>query len=78
MKGQKVALQEPFLEALRKSQTPVSIFLKNGVRLQGQIDGFDLYVIQLRNEQQLTVFKHNISTIIPSKRVDWRSEVSSS
>ena len=48
-KGQ--TLQDPFLNALRKERIPVSIFLVNGIKLQGQIESFDQYVVLLKNSQ---------------------------
>ena len=46
-KGQ--TLQDPFLNALRKEHIPVSIYLVNGIKLQGQVESFDQYVVLLRN-----------------------------
>ena len=66
-KGQ--SLQEPFLNALRKERIPVSIYLVNGIKLQGQIDSFDQFVILLRNSVSQMVYKHAISTIVPSRNV---------
>jgi host factor-I protein len=43
------SLQDPFLNALRKERIPVSIFLVNGIKLQGQIESFDQYVVLLKN-----------------------------
>ncbi len=62
-------LQEPFLNALRKERTPVSIFLVNGIKLQGQVESFDQFVILLKNSVSQMVYKHAISTIVPSKPV---------
>ena len=62
-------LQEPFLNALRKERTPVSIFLVNGIKLQGQIESFDQFVILLKNSVSQMVYKHAVSTIVPSKPV---------
>ncbi|KEZ77685.1 RNA chaperone Hfq [Salinisphaera hydrothermalis] len=70
-KGQ--TLQEPFLNALRKERVPVSIYLVNGIKLQGQIESFDQFVVLLRNAVNQMVYKHAISTIVPSRNV--RSEV---
>ena len=67
-------LQEPFLNALRKEKIPVSIFLVNGIKLQGQIDSFDQYVIILKNTVNQMVYKHAISTIVPSKTVKLQAE----
>jgi host factor-I protein len=66
-KGQN--LQDNFLNTLRKEHTPVSIFLVNGIKLQGKVDSFDQYVIMLKNTVSQMVYKHAISTIVPSKVV---------
>lgn len=66
-KGQ--TLQEPFLNALRKERVPVSIYLVNGIKLQGQIESFDQFVVLLRNAVNQMVYKHAISTIVPSRNV---------
>lgn len=66
-KGQ--TLQDPFLNALRKEHVPVSIYLVNGIKLQGQIDSFDQYVILLKNTVTQMVYKHAISTIVPARSV---------
>jgi host factor-I protein len=62
-------LQDNFLNILRKEHTPVSIFLVNGIKLQGKIDSFDQYVIMLKNTVSQMVYKHAISTIVPSKMI---------
>ena len=62
-KGQ--TLQDPFLNALRKEHIPVSIYLVNGIKLQGHIESFDQYVVLLRNTVTQMVYKHAISTIMP-------------
>ena len=66
-KGQQ--LQEPFLNALRKERVPVSIFLVNGIKLQGQIESFDQFVVLLKNSVNQMVYKHAISTVVPSRNV---------
>ncbi|MEI6353616.1 MAG: RNA chaperone Hfq [Methylococcus sp.] len=66
-KGQN--LQDPFLNALRKEHVPVSIYLVNGIKLQGKVDSFDQYVIILRNAVSQMVYKHAISTIVPARQV---------
>ncbi|MGK0673212.1 MAG: RNA chaperone Hfq [Halothiobacillaceae bacterium] len=66
-KGQ--TLQEPFLNALRRERVPVSIYLVNGIKLQGQIESFDAYVVLLRNTVSQMVYKHAISTIVPVRPV---------
>ena len=60
-------LQDPFLNALRKERIPVSIFLVNGIKLQGQVESFDQYVILLRNTVSQMVYKHAISTVVPAR-----------
>ena len=64
-KGQ--TLQDPFLNALRKERIPVSIFLVNGIKLQGQVESFDQYVVLLRNAVSQMVYKHAISTVVPAR-----------
>lgn len=66
-KGQ--MLQDPFLNILRKEHVPVSIYLVNGIKLQGQVDSFDQYVILLKNTVTQMVYKHAISTIVPGRAV---------
>jgi len=66
-KGQ--SLQDPFLNALRKERIPVSIFLVNGIKLQGQIESFDQFVVLLKNSVAQMVYKHAISTVVPSRNV---------
>ena len=63
------SLQDPFLNALRKEKVPVSIYLVNGIKLQGQIDSFDQFVVLLRNSVSQMVYKHAISTVVPSRNV---------
>ena len=60
-------LQNEFLEGLRKENVPVSIFLVNGIKLQGQIEFFDQYVILLKNNSHQAIFKHAISTVVPAR-----------
>lgn len=62
-------LQEPFLNALRKERIPVSVYLVNGIKLQGQIESFDQFVVLLRNSVSQMIYKHAISTIVPSRNV---------
>ena len=66
-KGQ--ALQDPFLNALRKERVPVSIYLVNGIKLQGQVESFDQFVVLLKNSVSQMVYKHAISTIVPARNV---------
>jgi host factor-I protein len=62
-------LQDPFLNALRKEHVPVSIYLVNGIKLQGQVESFDQYVVLLRNTVTQMVYKHAISTIVPGRAI---------
>ena len=66
-KGQ--TLQEPFLNLLRKERIPVSIYLVNGIKLQGQVESFDQFVVLLKNSVSQMVYKHAISTIVPARPV---------
>lgn len=66
-KGQ--TLQDPFLNTLRKEKVPVSIYLVNGIKLQGQIESFDQFVVLLRNSVSQMVYKHAISTVVPARNV---------
>ena len=66
-KGQ--TLQDPFLNALRREHIQVSIYLVNGIKLQGQIDSFDQYVVLLKNTVTQMVYKHAISTVVPARPV---------
>lgn len=62
-------LQDPFLNALRKEKIPVSIYLVSGIKLQGQIESFDQFVILLKNTVSQMVYKHAISTVVPARMV---------
>lgn len=66
-KGQ--SLQDPYLNQLRKERIPVSIFLVNGIKLQGQVESFDQFVILLKNTVSQMVYKHAISTVVPARNV---------
>jgi len=63
------SLQDPYLNVLRKERIPVSIFLVNGIKLQGQVESFDQFVIVLKNTVSQMVYKHAISTVVPSRPV---------
>ncbi|RMH80742.1 MAG: RNA chaperone Hfq [Acidobacteria bacterium] len=64
-------LQEAFLNTARKRRVKVTIYLINGVRLQGRIRSFDLYTILMEDgRQQTLVYKHAITTIIPAERME--------
>ena len=62
-------LQDPFLNVLRKEKVPVSIYLVNGIKLQGQIESFDQFVVLLKNSVSQMVYKHAISTVVPSRNI---------
>ena len=62
-------LQDPFLNTLRKERVPVSIYLANGIKLQGHIESFDQFVILLKNSVSQLVYKHAISTIVPTRNI---------
>ena len=66
-KGQ--ILQEPFLNILRKERIPVSIYLVNGIKLQGQIESFDQFVVLLKSNVSQMVYKHASSTVVPARNV---------
>ena len=63
------SLQDPYLNLLRKERIPVSIFLVNGIKLQGQIESFDQFVILLKNTVSQMVYKHAVSTVVPGRNV---------
>jgi host factor-I protein len=69
MSGKGQSLQDPFLNALRKERVPVSVFLVNGIKLQGQIESFDNFVVLLRNSVSQMIYKHAISTVVPARNV---------
>ena len=66
-KGQ--SLQDPYLNALRRERVPVSVFLVNGIKLQGQIESFDNFVVLLKNSVSQMIYKHAISTVVPARNV---------
>jgi len=66
-KGQ--SLQDPYLNTLRKERVPVSIYLVNGIKLQGQIESFDQFVVLLKNTVSQMVYKHAISTVVPARNI---------
>jgi host factor-I protein len=63
------SLQDPYLNTLRKERVPVSIYLVNGIKLQGQIESFDQFVILLRNSVSQMVYKHAVSTVVPARNI---------
>ena len=64
-----ISLQDTYLSVLQSEKVQVSIFMANGIRLQGTIDSFDQFVIVLKNVSPQVVYKHAISTIMPSRSV---------
>ena len=71
-KGQ--SLQDPFLNALRRDRIPVSIYLVSGIKLQGQIESFDQFVILLRNTVSQMIYKSAISTVVPVRNVNMSTD----
>ena len=71
-------LQDPFLNALRREHIPVSIYLVNGIKLQGQVESFDQYVVLLKNSITQMVYKHAISTVVPGRVVHIQNDESES
>jgi host factor-I protein len=63
------SLQDPFLNTLRRENVPVSIYLVNGIKLQGQIESFDQFVVLFRNSVSQMVYKHAISTVVPARSI---------
>jgi host factor-I protein len=58
-------IQDQFLRALTLGRIPVTIYLVNGIRLQGEIESFDQFGLMLRGSSQQFIYKHAISTIVP-------------
>ncbi|MBF0139053.1 MAG: RNA chaperone Hfq [Magnetococcales bacterium] len=72
MPGQSIhSVQDPFLNTLRKEKVPVTVFLINGIKLQGVVTSFDNYCLLLKNSVTQLVFKHAISTVMPSRNIDF-------
>ena len=63
-------LQDSFLNKIIKDNIPVSIYLLNGIKLQGQIKSFDQYVIVLSGNTPQLIYKHSVSTIVPSQTIN--------
>lgn len=71
MAAEKHSLQDTFLNHVRKNKVPVTIFLVNGVKLQGVITWFDNFCMLLRRDgQSQLVYKHAISTVMPSQPIN--------
>ncbi len=70
MSSERQNLQDTFLNHIRKNKVPVTVFLMNGVKLQGVLTWFDNFTILLRRDgQSQLVFKHAISTIMPMQNI---------
>ena len=67
-------LQDPYLNALRRERVPVAIYLVSGIKLQGQIESFDQFSILLKNTVTQMVYKHAISTVVPTRQVKWNDD----
>ena len=63
-------LQDSFLNQIIKDHIPVSVYLLNGIKLQGQVKSFDQYVIVLSGNTPQLIYKHSISTIVPSQTIN--------
>ena len=70
-------LQDPYLNALRRERVPVAIYLVNGIKLQGQIESFDQFAVLLKNTVTQMVYKHAISTVVPSRQIKWSEIIAS-
>lgn len=71
-----INLQDVFLNQCRKDQIPITIFLISGYQIRGMVKGFDNYTIILDSEgKQQMIYKHAISTIIPSKSVHYQMDI---
>jgi host factor-I protein len=67
-------LQDPYLNALRRERVPVAIYLVNGIKLQGQIESFDQFAVLLKNTVTQMVYKHAISTVVPTRQIKWSED----
>lgn len=75
MADKKPQLQDEFLNAIRRDKTPATVFLINGVKLQGVVTWFDPFCVLLKRDGQIQlVYKHAISTIMPQRFVELRGE----
>ena len=75
MKNIALNLQDIFLNNARKEKIPVTIYLMNGVKVEGIVKGFDSYIVLLEsgNKQQNMIYKHAVSTIIPGKYITFQN-----
>jgi len=67
--SKKINIQDVFLNHLRKKRISVTVYLVNGVKIEGLIKGFDNFVIILKDDSQKMIYKHAISTIEPSEEI---------
>ena len=67
-------LQDPYLNALRRERVPVAIYLVSGIKLQGQIESFDQFSVLLKNTVTQMVYKHAISTVVPTRPIKWSDD----
>ena len=65
-----INLQDSFLNQIIKDSIPVSIYLLNGIKRQGQIKSFDQYVIVLSGNTPQLIYKHSVSTIVPTQTIN--------
>ena len=67
-------IQDPFLNALRRQRVPVSIYLTNGIKLQGVVAGFDSAVVLLKNNTKQMIYKHAVATVVPARNIAWHDQ----
>lgn len=67
--SKKINIQDVFLNHLRKKRIPMTVYLVNGVKIEGVIKGFDNFVIIMKDESQKMIYKHAISTIEPAEEI---------
>ncbi len=63
------SFQDNFLNIARKEKIPVSVYLINGIKLQGTVETFDSYALILKNNTSQMIYKHAISTIVPAREI---------
>ena len=69
-------IQDAFLNRARQDRVPVTVFLTNGFQMRGEIRGFDSYIVMVESDgKQQMIYKHAISTIAPSRAVNWSHEI---
>ena len=69
-------IQDAFLNRARQDRVPVTMFLMNGFQMRGEIRGFDSYIVMVESDgKQQMIYKHAISTIAPSRAVNWSQEI---